>query len=73
MTFADEVLQLILNELSRPAAFVTINRRLRAFAGDAYTRASYLLARHGREEALFYALGRGDIVSDVRVLEVCQP
>lgn len=72
MPFVDEVLQLILNELSYPGAFVTVNRRLRSFSAEAYVRASYLLARHGFAEALFKALGRGDIV-DGRVLEVRQP
>lgn len=69
MTSADEVLQLILNELSNPGAFVTVNRHIHTFSSDAYVRASYFIARHGRAEALFTALGRGDIV-DGRVLEV---
>ncbi|KZV70211.1 hypothetical protein PENSPDRAFT_665250 [Peniophora sp. CONT] len=66
---SDEVLQLILNEIAKPSAFVVLNRKLRAFASDAYVRARYFLARHGKAQALFYALGRGDIVTE-RVIEL---
>ncbi|VDC00757.1 unnamed protein product [Peniophora sp. CBMAI 1063] len=65
----DEVLQLILNEQSKPSSFVKVNRSLRAFASDAYVRARYFLARHGKSQAMFYALGRGDIVTE-RVIKV---
>ncbi|VDC00750.1 unnamed protein product [Peniophora sp. CBMAI 1063] len=65
----DEVLQLILNDLSDPSAFVKVNKRLYALSRVPYTRASYLLARHGLAEVLFHALGRADILTG-RVLEI---
>ena len=65
----DNILQLILNEQSKPSSFVKIDKRLRTFASDAYVRARYFLARHGKAQAMFFALGRGDIVTE-RVIEV---
>ena len=65
----DEILQLILNEQSKPSSFAKTNKRLRMFASDPYVRARYFLARHGKAQAMFFALGRGDIVTE-RVIEV---
>ncbi|KAI0034641.1 hypothetical protein K488DRAFT_45049, partial [Vararia minispora EC-137] len=65
----DEILQLVFNELDRPAAFALLSRRYHAFSQDPYTRARYLLARHGHLQAFFYALGKPSIVTE-RVLSV---
>ena len=68
----DEILQLILNELSHPAAFAIVSKRHYDFAKDPYIRAMYFLARHGRIQALYWALGRGKLLNE-RVLDVSVP
>ncbi|KAM5535030.1 hypothetical protein V8D89_011258 [Ganoderma adspersum] len=65
----DEILQLILNELSHPAAFAIVSKRHYEFAKDPYIRAMYFLARHGRIQALYWALGRGKLLNE-RVLDI---
>ncbi|EIW59522.1 uncharacterized protein TRAVEDRAFT_28653 [Trametes versicolor FP-101664 SS1] len=65
----DEVLQLILNELSNPVAFTLISKRHHEFSKDPYVRASYFLARSGRIQALYWALGRGKLLNE-RVIDI---
>ncbi|KAH9854676.1 hypothetical protein C2E23DRAFT_867269 [Lenzites betulinus] len=65
----DEILQLILNELSNPAPFTQVCRRHHEFSQDSYVRATYFLARHGRIQALFWALGRGKLLNE-RVIDI---
>lgn len=65
----DEILQLILNELSNPVAFTLISKRHHEFSQDPYVRASYFLARYGRIQALYWALGRGKLLNE-RVIDV---
>ena len=76
-TCTDEILQLILNELNDPAAFSMLSKRHHEFTKDPYVRAMYFLARYGRIQALYWALGRGKLLSermlDVRIscLQIC--
>ncbi|KAI0372164.1 hypothetical protein BV20DRAFT_1050929 [Pilatotrama ljubarskyi] len=65
----DEILQIILNELHNPVAFTLISRRHHQFAQDPYVRASYFLARYGRIQALYWALGRGKLLNE-RVIDI---
>ncbi|KII87013.1 hypothetical protein PLICRDRAFT_55897 [Plicaturopsis crispa FD-325 SS-3] len=65
----DEVLQLIFFELDNPAPLTLTTRRFHAFAQDPYVRAHYFLARHGNVEALFFALGRGKLLTE-RVIDI---
>lgn len=60
----DEVLQLILNELDDPTSFSRLSKRFLNFSQDPYVRASYFLARHGKLQALFYAFGRGKLMTE---------
>ncbi|KAI8969642.1 hypothetical protein BD414DRAFT_518471 [Trametes punicea] len=65
----DEILQLILNELSNPSAFILISRRHYEFSQDPYVRATYFLARYGRIQALYWALGRGKLLNE-RMIDI---
>ncbi|KAI0720494.1 hypothetical protein C8T65DRAFT_633184 [Cerioporus squamosus] len=65
----DEILQLILNELNDPAAFSMLSRRNHEFTKDPYVRAVYFLTRYGRIQALYWALGRGKLLSE-RMLDI---
>ncbi len=65
----DEILQLILNELNDPAAFSMLSKRNHEFSKDPYVRAVYFLTRYGRIQALYWALGRGKLLSE-RMLDV---
>ncbi|KDQ62290.1 hypothetical protein JAAARDRAFT_30185 [Jaapia argillacea MUCL 33604] len=60
----DEILQLVLFELDDPTNFTLLSKRYLTFSQDAYVRASYFLARHGRMQAIFWALGRGKLMSE---------
>lgn len=68
----DEILQLILNELNHPATFALLSKRHHQFTQDPYVRATYFLARYGRIQALYWALGRGKLMNE-RVLDVRMP
>lgn len=70
--YADEILQLILNELNNPASFALLSKRHYEFTQDPYVRAMYFLARYGRIQALYWALGRGKLMSE-RMLDVRAP
>ncbi|RDX53321.1 hypothetical protein OH76DRAFT_1479779 [Lentinus brumalis] len=65
----DEILQLILNELNDPAAFSMLSKRNHEFTKDPYVRAVYFLTRYGRIQALYWALGRGKLLSE-RMLDI---
>ncbi|RPD62424.1 hypothetical protein L226DRAFT_332261 [Lentinus tigrinus ALCF2SS1-7] len=65
----DEILQLILNELNDPAAFSMLSKRHQEFTKDPYVRAMYFLTRYGRIQALYWALGRGKLLSE-RMLDI---
>ena len=71
-TYTDEILQLILNELNDPSAFSMLSKRHQEFTKDPYVRAMYFYTRFGRIQALYWALGRGKLLSermlDVRIL-----
>ncbi|KAI0317788.1 hypothetical protein OF83DRAFT_1119562, partial [Amylostereum chailletii] len=68
---ADEILQLIVNELDfyQAAAFSQVSKRLLALSQDPYVRALYFLSRYGKTQALFWALGRGKLMNE-RVLDI---
>ncbi|KAN0125319.1 hypothetical protein V8E53_015599 [Lactarius tabidus] len=66
---ADEVLQIIFNEIDHPSAFVLVCRRFNALSRDPYVRAHYFLARYGSVQALYWALGRGKLITE-QVLDV---
>ena len=59
----------MLNELDDPTSFTQVSKRFFNFTQDPYVRASYFLARHGRLQALFYAFGRGKLMTE-RVIDV---
>ncbi|KAI0071695.1 hypothetical protein K474DRAFT_1686956 [Panus rudis PR-1116 ss-1] len=59
----DEILQLILNELDNPTNFSLTSKSIYAFTRVPYVRATYFLSRYGNTHALYYALGRGKLMS----------
>lgn len=65
----DEVLQIIFNEIDHPTSFVLVCRRFNALSRDPYVRAHYFLARYGAVQALYWALGRGKLITE-QVLDV---
>lgn len=66
----DEILQLILNELDDPTNFSLASKSIYAFTQDPYVRASYFIARYGKIQAFFWALGRGKLM-DKPTIDVC--
>jgi hypothetical protein len=68
----DEVLQIIFNEIDHPSAFVLVCRRFNALSRDPYVRAHYFLNRYGSVQALYWALGRGKLITE-QVLDVRGP
>lgn len=68
----DEIIQIILNELNDPTSFSLLSKKFHSFTQDPYVRASYFLARYGRIQALYWALGRGKLMNE-KVLDVCIP
>ena len=67
---SDEVIQLIFYELSDPSPLTFVSQRFYRFSQDPYVRAHYFLIHYGPTEAMYYALGRGKIITE-RVLDVC--
>ena len=66
---ADEVLQVIFNEIDNPSSFIVVCRRFNSFSRDPYVRAHYFLSRYGSVQALYWALGRGQLITE-QVLDV---
>jgi hypothetical protein len=66
---ADEVVQLILNELDDPTNFSLLSKRLHVITQDPYVRACYFISRYGKIQALYWALGRGRLMTD-QVIDV---
>ncbi|KAI0248585.1 hypothetical protein BJV78DRAFT_1332068 [Lactifluus subvellereus] len=66
---ADEVLQIIFDEIDHPSSFVIVCKRFNAFSRDPYVRAHYFLSRYGSVQALYWALGRGKLITE-QVLDV---
>lgn len=66
---ADEVIQLVFNELNDPGSLCLTSKRFYAMSQDPYLRAHYFLARYGATEAMYHALGRGRLLTE-RVLDV---
>ncbi|KAG5648430.1 hypothetical protein DXG03_005004 [Asterophora parasitica] len=64
----DEVVQLIFYELVDPGPLTLVSTRFHRFSQDPYVRAHYFLTHYGPTEAMFYALGRGKILTE-RVLD----
>ncbi|KAF8073689.1 hypothetical protein FPV67DRAFT_1576507 [Lyophyllum atratum] len=65
----DEVIQLIFYELTDPGPLTLVSNRFHHFSQDPYVRAHYFLTHYGPTEAMFYALGRGKILTE-RVLDI---
>ncbi|KAF5382555.1 hypothetical protein D9615_002846 [Tricholomella constricta] len=65
----DEVIQLIFYELVDPGPLTLVSKRFHRFSQDPYVRAHYFLTHYGPTEAMFYALGRGKILTE-RVLDI---
>ncbi|KAF9463035.1 hypothetical protein BDZ94DRAFT_648521 [Collybia nuda] len=65
----DEVIQLIFYELIDPTSLTLVCKRFHRFSQDPYVRAHYFLSRYGPTEAMFYALGRGKVLTE-RVLDI---
>lgn len=68
----DEILQLIYYELPDPSPLTLVSRRLHTFSQDPYVRARYFLTHYGPTEAMYYALGRGKVLTE-RVIDVRLP
>ena len=62
-------MQLVFDELDDPSPFSMVSRRLHDFSKAAYVRARYFLAHYGPEQAFFYALGRGNVLTE-QVIDV---
>lgn len=60
----DEVIALIIHELEDPTALTLVCKRFHQVSRDPYVRAHYFLARHGRINAMFWALGRGKLLNE---------
>ncbi|GJE98319.1 hypothetical protein PsYK624_145460 [Phanerochaete sordida] len=58
-----EIVQLILNELDNPTNFSLASKYYYAFTQDPYVRSTYFLCRYGRIQALYWALGRGRLMT----------
>ena len=69
LTRVDEVLQIIFNEIDNPSSFVVVSKRFYSFSQDPYVRAHYFLSRYGSVQALYWALGRGRLITE-QVLDV---
>ncbi|KAF6755958.1 hypothetical protein DFP72DRAFT_990005 [Ephemerocybe angulata] len=65
----DEILQLVFYELPDPSPLTLVSRRLYAFSQDPYVRARYFLTHYGPTEAMYYALGRGKVLTE-RVVDI---
>ncbi|KAH6912697.1 hypothetical protein BKA70DRAFT_1559177 [Coprinopsis sp. MPI-PUGE-AT-0042] len=61
---ADEVIQLVFDELTDPGPLTMTSRRFYEFSKAAYVRAHYFLVHYGPAEAMFYALGRGKVLTE---------
>src|SRR6266404_795222 len=53
-------------------SFVLVCRRFNALSRDPYVRAHYFLSRYGSVQALYWALGRGKLITE-QVLDVSGP
>lgn len=69
---AGEIVQLILNELDNPTNFSLTSKYYYAFTQDPYVRSTYFLCRYGRIQALYWALGRGRLMTP-KVIDVSIP
>lgn len=47
-----------------------VSKRLLAISRDPWTRARYFIERHGKLQALYFALGKGKLLNE-QVLDVC--
>ncbi|TFK64618.1 hypothetical protein BDN72DRAFT_254986 [Pluteus cervinus] len=65
----DEVLQLIFYELPDPTALTLTSKRFHTFSQDPYVRAHYFLTRYGHIQAMYFAFGRGKLLTE-RVLDI---
>lgn len=70
LLLADEVIQIILNEIDDPTSFSLTSKRIYTFTQVPYVRASYFISRYGKIQALYWALGRGRLMNE-RVIDVC--
>ncbi|KAG0694532.1 hypothetical protein DFH29DRAFT_985243 [Suillus ampliporus] len=65
----DEVIELIFYELDDPTALILTSKHFHNVSQDPYVRAHYFLNRYGRMDAMFWALGRGKIMTD-KVIDI---
>ncbi|KZV83443.1 hypothetical protein EXIGLDRAFT_683841 [Exidia glandulosa HHB12029] len=65
----DEILLVVFCYLDAPAALAVVSKRLYALSREPWTKAQYFLARHGRIEAFYHALGRGALL-DQRTIDI---
>ncbi|KAI0051401.1 hypothetical protein FA95DRAFT_1602653 [Auriscalpium vulgare] len=66
---ADELIQLIFNELNDPSSLSSVSKRYYHFSQDPYVRAHYFIARYGNIQAFYGILGRGKLVNE-RVIDI---
>ncbi|KAG9315906.1 hypothetical protein JVU11DRAFT_3556 [Chiua virens] len=60
----DDIIHLIIYELNDPTALILTSKRFFRVSKDPYVRAHYFLHRYGHMDAMFWALGRGRVLTD---------
>jgi hypothetical protein len=65
----DEIIELVIYELNDPTALTLTSKRFLQVSRDPYVRAHYFLHRFGHMDAMFWALGRGKVLTD-KVIDV---
>ncbi|KAF7314454.1 hypothetical protein MKEN_00918200 [Mycena kentingensis (nom. inval.)] len=65
----EELIHLVVFELEDPTAFSCTTKRIHRILTQPWVRASFFLVRHGKDQALYHALGRGRLLSP-RVLDI---
>lgn len=70
LILTDEIVQLILYQLPNPTSLTLVSKHFYEISRDPYVRAHYFLVRHGNLYAMYWALGRGRVLTN-RVIDVC--
>ncbi|KAG6336050.1 hypothetical protein ID866_3023 [Astraeus odoratus] len=66
---SDEIIEIIIYELDDPTALTLTSKRFLRVSQDPYVRAQYFLTRYGHMDAMFWALGRGKLLSE-KVIDI---
>ncbi|KAF8840739.1 hypothetical protein BDN67DRAFT_968036 [Paxillus ammoniavirescens] len=65
----DEIIELVIYELNDPTALTLTSKRFLQVSRDPYVRAHYFLHRFGHMDAMFWALGRGKVLTE-KVIDI---